>query len=658
MKKLLSSLLVLSSLFTTAQQPFNHDIEGKCSRFEQLKQLEHNTPRDVTHVADTYNPHYMQIKMDVTSASIYIKGDVSTHAHVTSSQLDTIYMELNSALSLDSIKFNGNIINNYTFNNAEIFIVLDAPLSEDDAFSTEVFYHGIPNSAGGFFSGLNHEYNYYYDKDVTWTLSEPFSARDWLAVRQSLTYKIDSVDQEYTCADNNIVGANGILEETVDNGNGTKTFKWKTRYPISYYLLSFSVSDYMEYNVYAKPAALEGDSILIQNFIYNDEDYLNYNKSKIEKSDELLELFSDKYGLYPFYQEKYGNCVSEIGGGMEHQTMTTLGNFDFGLNAHEMGHQWFGDNITCATWSDIWINEGFASYSEVIAKEFLVSANAANAEIKGDQNNAMSAPGGSVYVPEDEVYYGNEWRIFSSRLTYAKGSAILHQLRYLVNNDETFFGFLQHYTDTFRDQTATGAQFRDAMEEYTGLDLHPYFDQWYYGEGYPTYSIECIQGYSGDASFTVTQTTSTSTTPFFDLPLEIKVIFANNQGDTTFRIPITANTTEYSVPNLLPISSIKIDPNDWIINKKGQITLGINDLQNSLDLVVGPNPAQDYIQVNFRNTNTPITIDIFDISGQLVHAQQLEHSGQHINISHLPNAYYMVKATQQQISVSKKIMKM
>ncbi len=657
MKKLLLSLLVLSSLFTIAQQPFNHDIEGKCSRFQKLKQFENST-RDVTQVADTYNPHYMQIKMDVTSAGMNIKGDVSTWAHVTSAQLDTIYMELNSALSLDSIKLNGNTISNYTFSNAEIFIVLDTPLNEGEAFSAEVFYHGTPNNGGGFFSGLNHEYNYFYGKDVTWTLSEPFSARDWLPIRQSLTYKIDSVDQEYTCPDNNMVGSNGILEETVDNGNGTKTFKWKTRYPISYYLLSFSVSDYMEYNVYAKPAALEGDSVLIQNFIYNDPDYLNYHKTDIEKSDDLLELFSEKYGLYPFYQEKYGNCISEIGGGMEHQTMTTMANFDFGLNAHEMGHQWFGDNITCASWSDIWINEGFASYSSTIAKEFLVSAAAANSEMKAYQNDAMSIPGGSVYVPDNEVYYGNEWRIFSGRLTYHKGAAILHQLRYLVNNDETFFGFLNHYTDTFRGKTATGAQFRDAMEDYTGLDLHPYFDQWYYGEGYPTYSIECIQGDSGDASFTVTQTTSTSTTTFFDLPLEIKVMFANGKGDTTFRIPITANTTEYFVSNLLPISSIKIDPNDWILNKQGDITLGINDLQNDLDLVVGPNPAQDYIQVNFKDNNTPITIDIFDISGQLVHTQQLEHSGQHINISHLPNAYYMVKATQRQISVSKKIMKM
>ncbi len=656
MKKLLLSLLVLSSLFTIAQQPFNHDIEGKCSRFQKLKQLERNT-RDVTQVADTYNPHYMQIKMDVTSASMNIKGDVSTWAHVTSSQLDTIYMELNNALSLDSIKLNGNTISNYTFSNAEIFIVLDTPLNQGDAFNTEVFYHGTPNTGGGFFSGLNHAHNYYYDKDVTWTLSEPFSARDWLPIRQSLTYKIDSVDQEYTCPDNNMVGTNGILEATIDNGNGTKTFKWKTRYPISYYLLSFSVSDYMEYNVYAKPAALEGDSILIQNFIYNDENYLNNHKTNIEKSDDLLELFSDKYGLYPFYQEKYGNCISEMGGGMEHQTMTTMANFDFGLNAHEMGHQWFGDNITCATWSDIWINEGFASYSSTIANEFLVSATAANAEIKGYQNNAMGSSGGSVYVPEDEIYFGNEWRIFSWRLTYAKGAAIIHQLRYLVNDDETFFGFLSHYTDTFRGQTATGAQFRDAMEDYTGLDLHPYFDQWYYGEGYPTYSIDCIQGDSGDANFTVTQTTSTSTTPFFDLPLEIKVIFADNQGDTTFRIPITANTTEYSVPNLLPISSIKIDPNDWIINRKGQITLGINELQNNLGLVVGPNPAQNYIQVHFKNTNTPMIINIFDISGQLVHTQQLTQSGQQIDISHLPNAYYMIQASQGSTTVSKKIMK-
>ncbi|PID88805.1 MAG: hypothetical protein CSB02_00830 [Bacteroidia bacterium] len=227
----------------------------------------------------------------------------------------------------------------------------------------------------------------------------------------------------------------------------------------------------------------------------------------------------------------------------------------------------------------------------------------------------------------------------------------------MVDNDDTFFGFLQHYTDTFRGKTATGAQFRDAMEDYTGLDLHPFFEQWYYGKGHPTYSIACEQNANGQAHFTITQTTSNSATPFFSLPLEIKVNYANAQGDSTFRVPITSNTSYFNIQLPYQISSIEIDPNSWIIHLEGEITLGIDELKNDLDLVVGPNPSEDYLQVHFKKTNTPMTIDIFDISGRLVLSHRLYQSGQHIDISHLPNAYYLVKATQGPATVSKKIVK-
>ena len=116
----------------------------------------------------------------------------------------------------------------------------------------------------------------------------------------------------------------------------------------------------------------------------------------------MIEVYSDLMGLYPFYEEKYGHCLAQIGGGMEHQTMTTLGGFNFGLVSHELGHMWFGDNVTCATWSDIWINEGFASYAEYLAREHLISVADARSYMTSNNNYAMSQPDGSIYVPEFE----------------------------------------------------------------------------------------------------------------------------------------------------------------------------------------------------------------------------------------------------------------
>ena len=152
-------------------------------------------------------------------------------------------------------------------------------------------------------------------------------------------------------------------------------YEWKSNYPIAYYLISFAVSEYQEYNIYAHPAGMGGDSLLIQNFIYDAPGCLDYYKAGIDETVGMVELFSDLYSLYPFHQEKYGHCLTAIGGGMEHQTMSTMGNFNFGLVAHELGHMWFGDNVTCATWSDIWINEGFATYTDYLAREKFIHLN-------------------------------------------------------------------------------------------------------------------------------------------------------------------------------------------------------------------------------------------------------------------------------------------
>ncbi len=101
--------------------------------------------------------------------------------------------------------------------------------------------------------------------------------------------------------------------------------------------------------------------------------YFKQNKAAIDKTGDLILLYSDLFGDYPFANEKYGHCVAPFGGGMEHQTMTTLVNFSFLLVAHELAHQWFGDFVTCSTWQDIWINEGFASYAEYLANQYLKS---------------------------------------------------------------------------------------------------------------------------------------------------------------------------------------------------------------------------------------------------------------------------------------------
>jgi len=651
MKKYFLLLLTILSIYAFAQAPYRQNIEHKCSHQHHFEQSFKNS-NDVTVVSDRYDMHFLHLDLEVESISTTVGGSARMEAKVTSATLDTIYLELNQALTMDSMRFNGALVEP-TFTNSELFLVVDEMQEGDDIILT-TYYHGS-SSSGGFFSGVTSDYNSTYGKYVTWTLSEPFSARDWFPVRQNLNDKIDSVYQDYTCVDTEMVGSNGLLTETVDNGDGTKTYKWKTHYPVSYYLLSFSVSEYQEYNVYGKPYQLEGDSVLIQNFIYDHPNCLSNHKANIDLSPAIMELLSELYGVYPFHEEKYGNCLAEIGGGMEHQTMTTIGSFNMGLNTHEMGHQWYGDNITCATWNDIWINEGFASYSEYLAAQYLVSQSAASNLMNGVHSYVLSDPGGSVYVPDEEVYYGNEWRIFDGRLTYDKGSAILHQIRYLIDDDDLFFGAMQNYTEEYTDSIATGIDFRNSISAFTGVDLDSYFEQWYFGEGYPTYSIEYDVNEVG-LFLTITQTTSTSVTPFFDLPLEINLNLGFG-NDTTFRVDITDNVTQVQTAIQDDFIALSVDPDNWILNKVGSITVGNSELQNNMGLVVGPNPVQDNLQIIFKEDNSRLKeISILDLSGrEVLHFNS--HSSMNLNMSDLNAGAYLVKVKDGQSILTRKVIK-
>lgn len=649
-----NSLLILLIGFATigmAQVPYNHNIDGKCSHQHQFENSFKST-NDVTHVSDFYHMNFVHLDLEVESTSTYVAGSARMDAIVTTPTLDTIYLELNQTLTLDSMTLNGALVEPI-FTNSELFVIVDE-METGDAFSLITYYHGS-SSSGGFFSGITSDYNSSYGKDVTWTLSEPFSAKDWWPVRQNLNDKIDSVFQDYTCIETEMVGTNGLLTEIVENGDGTNTYKWKTYYPISFYLISFAVSDYQDYSIYAKPAEMEGDSVLIQNFIYDHPNCLPNNQSNIDASVDMLELLSDKWGLYPFHEEKYGNCLAEIGGGMEHQTMTTIGGFNFTLNIHEMGHMWYGDNITCATWSDIWINEGFASYSEYVGSQYLISQSAANSWMNSTHSNVLSSPGGSVYVPENEIYYGNEWRIFDGRLTYDKGAAIIHQLRYLINDDELFFAAMQNYTEEFTDSIATGMDFKNSMENFTGMDFDSFFDQWYFGEGYPTYSVE--YSYNSIGMFlSISQTTSSMAIGFFDLPLELKLNFGAGV-DTTIRVPITSNLTQIQTTITDPVILISIDPDNWILNRVGSISVGTSELQNEMELVVGPNPVVNNLHISLNEDSSSLKeISILDLSGREIYHTS-SNSSTTLDVSNLESGYYLVQATDGASVVTRKILK-
>ena len=568
----------------------------------------------VNQIAETekYDVTFYDLNLNMTNLSTNLSGKVSIHATATES-LDSALYELFSTFNITDIKVNGQSVNYSRVNSA---IKVPVNVQAGASFVIETQYNGTPptaatNPLGG--AGMSQDDSPTWGNEVVWSLSEPFSAYEWFPCKQSLNDKADSSYFFINVPSNLKAGSNGLLEQVIDMGNGYSQYQWKHRHPIDYYLISVSVSSYVDYSIYANPPGAP-NPILIQNYIYDNPQTLPYFQDDIDETVDFMELFYDLYGPYPFEDEKYGHCMAPFSGGMEHQTMTTQGFFNKGLTAHELGHQWWGDHVTCASWCDIWINEGFASYSEYLMLENLYP-NETNGHMADVHDNVMSQNGGSVWVLDSL----NENRIFSGRLTYDKGAAIVHSMRYMINDDDQFFQILRDFQNTYADGTAYGVDFKTALEAPSGIDFTPFFEQWYFGQGYPTYTIQWEQA-GENLTLEINHSTSKpNITPTFTNDLDVK-FERIGLPDTTIRFSIPSNNELFNINDIGTISgNITIDPENWIINDVGSITgnniTGLNKVTDVEKIYFSPNPSDGVFYI--ENLNSPAHIIVRDMNGKI-----------------------------------------
>jgi aminopeptidase N len=632
MKKILLLVLatsiynvILSQRITNFEKPWFEDEKVTYSTFKS------NNP-----LLDNYDVKFYKIDLSVTNTSKYIIGSGTMMGRVVNNDMSTLVIDLNNSITIDSVVVNGTTLS-YSHSNDEILINLPTSIVVGDYFTSVVYYHGT--STG---SGIRNGTSPSWGAQITMTLSESYHLMDWFPCKQVLSDKADSAYIFITCANTLKAGSNGLLTK-IDTLPGSKLrYQWKEYYPIDYYLLSFAVSNYQEYNLYAHPVGLS-DSILIQNYLYSNSSYLPYFQAEIDNTPAFIELLSDLYGMYPFKNEKYGHCTAPIGGGMEHQTMTTLSSFSFELIIHELGHMWFGDHVTCSNWQDIWVNEGFATYTHYLGLQNLQTQADADQMMLDTHNDIMASADGSIYIPLADVF--DENRIFDYRLTYEKGAAIIHTIRFILNDDFVFFSVLRNYQQLYGDSVASATDFKNTLVALSGMDFTDYFDQWYYGEGYPTYNIVWNQQ-GNDISLNINQQTSMpGITPFFKVPIEIRFSWAG--GDTIIRFDQTYNNQQFSatIPQHA-IQSLEVDPNNWIVNDVGTIITNYCQDYLSEKLIISPNPASEFINISLIQeslTNLPV-LHISDITGKIVKQINLHSTNEKINISDLQNGVYFINS--------------
>ncbi|MBN2610950.1 MAG: T9SS type A sorting domain-containing protein [Bacteroidales bacterium] len=610
-----------------------------------------NSPssKTVGDFADGYDVKFYKLDLHASDTSVYLGGSVTVLFEITGEKTGQVSLDFSGHYQVDSIISGTNKLN-YRHSSDSLVVYLGRDFTKNELAEIAVFYCSKPGMAyprKGIFNSFNKSVN----KGYTWTLSEPFSAKYWFPCRQVLTDKADSVYVFITTDAHLLAGSNGILTDKVSLPDNKIRYEWKSKYPVAYYLISFALGDYLDYSYYAHLP--DSDSVLVQNFMYNDTAYFSENKHLVDATEEILYTFSSLFGKYPFYAEKYGHCVAPMGGGMEHQTMTTLSGFSFGLVAHELAHQWFGNLVTCSSWQDIWINEGFASYAEYLALEFIRTKSEADSWMASTHKTVKRSAGGSIYIPFEELT--NEYRIFSMPLSYKKGAAILHMIRQEVSNDDLFFEILKEFLSVYSNSNASAEDFKSTLEQKTGKDFDTFFNQWFYGEGYPTYKINWFSGNDTLYIYSLQGTTSV-VTPVFNTILEFLVQLPDGK-DTLVSFRQSSNFNEFKVKIPQPVQGLVFDPDKYLLARVDSFINIADHIKADELYLVTPNPVKEVLNVRFRNQPAEYQYYLFNSTGNLIHSSKNRLKNLEVDLRAYSNGSYIFVVVLNDQFVSSKIIK-
>lgn len=560
---------------------------------------------------------YYKLDLTVTTSPEYLKGVVTVKAFSRTAGLQKVTLDLMQSMQVTGVKAGTKSLA-FVQKPSTVDITLDRSYDAGEEFAFDISYEGRPGSSGfGSFAFSDHN-----GVPWVWTLSEPYGAKDWWPSKDHPTDKADSVDIWITCDAAFRAASNGRLVEVVDNGDGTRTYKWQERYPIATYLVSLAITNYETFSNWFRYSPT--DSMEVVNYVLPEQ--LDKARQSLAAVVGQLQIYSNLFGPYPFLKEKYGHAQFGWGGGMEHQTMTSIGAFGSGLLAHELAHQWFGDKITCANWSSIWLNEGFATYSTGLYYE----ADRGKDAYRGYMNRLMTdarTAKGSIYVADTTDVH----QLFAWPLVYAKGATVLHMLRHVLG-DSVFFTAVRAYAadPQLVYGTAVTEDLQRVCEDVSGLDLGYFFSEWIYGQGYPHYSYSWSATPVGSAyEVRIELRQQAGEQPsFFVMPIDFEL--KSGTWDTTVVLFNDAPLQTYLLQIPQAPDTVLLDPDDWILKDvtlAGQVgtppagppqTFGLE--QNYPNPVVSGNtggPALTTILFNLTQA-APVSLKLYDLLGREV----------------------------------------
>lgn len=595
-----------------------------------------------------YDVKYHQLEFDVDPASTFLSGVTTTHFEAKEPMTQVVF-DLADNMTVTQVLQSGNSVSFSQNANDELVIDLSPALNTGELGVVEITYSGNPISSGfGSYEQTTHN-----GDPIIWTLSEPYGAKGWWPCKQDLNDKIDNgVDVYITTptfnSDNEayIAVSNGVEQSQTINGN-FKTTHFKHQFPIPAYLIAIAATNY---ETYSHTVPNNGNPFDIVNYVYPENLASAQNDTAITVN--IMELYSTLFEEYPYAAEKYGHAQFGWGGGMEHTTVSFMGGFSRGLIAHELAHQWFGDKITCGSWKDIWLNEGFATYLAALVIEDFDGASSFKSWRQQTINSITSQVDGAVYLSDQDTTSVN--RIFDGRLSYNKGAMVLHMLRKKLGDTDFYQGMQDYLADpNYAFGYAKTSDYQSVMETASGQDLTEFFNDWIYNQGYPSYSVSWSQPTANTVQIQINQTQSHASVDYFEAPVPLRLVGTGGEQldivlNNTFNGQTFNQTVAFSVASML------FDPDYHLISKNNSVSLGVDEVQWDQQFSVYPNPVQTELQI-VRPSNVSVeSIQVFDMLGKLVKQANDQPS---LNFSTLSKGMYFIAFKTNQGVIHKSVLK-
>ena len=609
---ILSVLCFAQYDFEDARKALIHHKQTYFARAEELLNSAQNQETDNQGLIDA---RYYKLEMKINYNPNNIEASVTAIFTSLTNALSKIELNLENSLTVEIVT--GDAVSFSHIDNI-LILNLDREYNLNEEITVKVYYSGMPSQKD--------RRSFQFDamtigSPMAWTLSEPYGARIWWPCKDSPADKADSVDIVITVPDNQIVGSNGTLVSEINNMDGTKTFHWHEQYPIATYLVSLVAGEFAHFQDYYDYG---GEKPMLLDYYVFPEDIATAQAIFTEMHD-YLDALSYYFGPYPFLKEKYGHAQFNWGGAMEHQTLTSIGLVHpvwRYVYVHELGHQWFGDLVTCGSWTDIWLNEGFASYSEALYAEWSgydgqypkgsIEAYHAYMATQDYRN------GGTIYIA-DTTEISN---IFN-RIVYDKGSWVLHMLRGMMD-DSIFFDILKTYAldKRWTYGSVRTENFQEICETKSGLNLDNFFNQWLYYEYYPEYRYNWLVRKIAKHQYTMNVgILQLQNDIVYDMPIELVILFSGNK-DTSIVVSNNKDSQEYSFTFPEEPIELLFDPDHWILCNAEKINE--QPFTNELQILrMGPNPFpnanSNIINIEILNwIEDELIIDIVDILGRKV----------------------------------------